>query len=156
MLGHQVPIARLQSTPTIGGALTKHAYNRGRAYKAPNQRYECHLGIPRLQSVARLQSTPAVGVPAVGVPAVGVPAVEWGDGALTKHACSGGMPAGEGGDGALTKNAYNRGRAYKAPNQEINGMNALWHSPPIVGEKNNFRINKFIFIWRAASYPRNP
>jgi len=59
VLAHQVPIARLQSTPTIGGALTKHAYHRGSAYKA------------RLPSGARLQSTPTIG------------------GALTKHQING-------------------------------------------------------------------
>ncbi len=57
--------ARLQSTPAVGGrayktrlqgsAVRGRAYKArlavgGRAYKAPNQRYECHLGIPRLPS----------------------------------------------------------------------------------------------------------
>ncbi len=72
--------ARLQSTSAVRGALTKHqingmnarmafpACNLGavgwRAYKAPNQRYECAYGIPRLQFGGQV------------------------GGALTKHACS--------------------------------------------------------------------
>ncbi len=88
--------------------------------------------------MARLQSTPAG---------------EWGDGALTKHACRGGRgwraykarlqgragmarlqstPAGEGGDGALTKHACRGGRgwrAYKARLQGRAGMARLQSTP---------------------------
>jgi len=57
---------------------------------------------------ARLQSTPTIGARLQCAPTIGA-----------RLQCAPTI------GGALTMRAYYRGRAYKSPNQEINGMNAI-------------------------------